>query len=108
MPAVGDRRHRVTIVQPSETITRGEPVVTWSDVATRWASVEPLAGRELWNARQVQPDVTHRVTLRYESGMAINTKWRLRLASGRILDIVSVTRPEERPIDWVLDCKEAV
>lgn len=104
----GQLRHRVAIQEPTETIVRGEPSVTWNTVATRWASLEALAGRELWNARQVQPDITHRVEMRHESGLAINSKWRLLFAGDRVLEILSIRRPLERPINWLLECKEAV
>lgn len=103
----GKLRHRVTIQRPTETIVRGEPVVTWSTIATRFAEIKSSEGRELWNARQVQPDITHRLELRYDSAIAITSKWRL-LLGGRVLEILNINRPEERPIVWVIDCKEAV
>lgn len=104
----GQLRHRLALQSPSETIVRGEAVVTWNTVATRWAKIEALQGRELWNARQVQPDITHRIELRFETGIALTSKWRLLLAGTRVLEILAVRRPEERAINWLLDCKELV
>jgi SPP1 family predicted phage head-tail adaptor len=104
----GKLRHRLAIQSPTEIIVRGEPSVTWNTVATRWAQIEPLTGRELWNARQVQPDITHRIELRHDSSILITSKWRLLLNGTRVLEILSVRRPEERPTNWVIECKEAV
>jgi len=39
----------------------------WTTLATVWAEVLPLAGREGWNARQVDSEITHRVVIRYRS-----------------------------------------
>jgi SPP1 family predicted phage head-tail adaptor len=103
----GKLRHRLAIQSPTEIIVRGELSVTWNTVATRWAQIEPLTGRELWNARQVQPDITHRIELRHDSSIPITSKWRLLLNGTRVLEILSVRRPEERPINWVIECKEA-
>lgn len=56
----------------SYTATRasnGEEVKSWSTVATVWASVEPLSGRELLAARDVRADVTTRIRIRYRTGI---------------------------------------
>jgi len=103
----GKLRHRVAIQRPTETLVRGEPSIAWSTVATRFAEIKSNEGRELWNARQVQPDITHRLELRYDSALPLTSKWRL-LLNGRVLNILAITRPEERPVNWLIDCKEAV
>ncbi len=65
---IGVLDKRITIQQAS--ITRdaiGGPVVTWMDVATVWAHVHPLAGRELINAQSVYAEVTHYMIIRWQS-----------------------------------------
>jgi SPP1 family predicted phage head-tail adaptor len=102
----GQLRERITVQTPTETITAsGEASVTWTTLATRWAEVVPLAGRELFTARQVQPEVTHRVRLRRLAG--ITTKMQL-LYRGRILKILSAIDVGERRVSCELMCKEAV
>ena len=45
----------------------GTTVKTPSLVATRKATITPLSGRELYEARQVGAESTHKVTTRYDS-----------------------------------------
>ncbi len=85
----GKLRHRLTVQEPSRTQDGyGQAVVSFSPRGSRWARFEPLAGRELWQARQVQADATHRVTLRYFAGLA--PAWRLVKDDGRVFQVLSV------------------
>ena len=60
-------RHRITI-QKNTTVrgTSGEAVKGWALFAYRWASVEPLQGRELFAAQQFQSETTVRIKMRYD------------------------------------------
>lgn len=64
-------RHRVTVTRTFGGVqdTYGERAPGATVLGTFWASIEPLNGRELWEAQQVQSDVTHRVRLRYHAGV---------------------------------------
>ena len=69
--SIGERRHRVLF--QTATVSQdayGEPDQTWSDLATRWALVQPMKGRERFAANQVQADVDHRIVCRYDSTLA--------------------------------------
>ena len=102
----GRYRHRVTI--KDKVVARdsyGEEDVTWTNVATIWADVQPIRGREYLELDQAQADVTHRVYVRHRTG--IEPTMRLYLGS-RILQIESVIRPEERKIGLELICRELV
>lgn len=71
----GKLRHRVTIQKPVETQnTYGEPEVRWQDVATVWAQVEPLRGREYFAAKQMVSEVSVRVVIRYMAGVTAKMK----------------------------------
>lgn len=83
----------------------GEPAQEWAQVAQVWASVKPLSGRELWNAQQVQADVTHAVRMRWRQG--VDPKMELDL-NGRRLRILSVLNLEERNRTLELLCQEQV
>lgn len=64
--AAGDLRHRVLIQK--QVTTRDDDGVshaTWIDVATVWASVEPLSAREFIQSGQQQAAITARVVIRY-------------------------------------------
>jgi SPP1 family predicted phage head-tail adaptor len=66
----GELIHYVTVQSPVlSTGPSGERYVSsWTPVAQRWASIEALTGRELWLARQVQSDTTHRIRFRPVAG----------------------------------------
>lgn len=70
-----------------------------------WAHVEPLSGNELFEARQVIPEITHRVTLRYgvPASPEMVFKW-----GDRVLGIISVIDVEERHRELTVACKEIV
>jgi SPP1 family predicted phage head-tail adaptor len=102
----GRLRQRVTIQQKS--VTRNsyeEEIVTWTDVAEVWAEVAPLVGREYLEARQTQADVSHKVRMRYRSG--ILEEMRVYFES-RALEVVSVINVRELGKELVLMCRERV
>lgn len=70
----------------------------WVEVASRWACIEPLTGRELWQAAQVRAELTHRVTVR-AVGLELTAKHRFKFTRGTkvlILNIASVADPDMR------------
>lgn len=114
----GSLRHRVTIQRRTLLAARdaatGERAEEWDDVATVWACIEPLAGRELWQARQVQSDQSHRVTVRYSAlTRGTTTADRLTYAdpgagAARTFNISGVRVPDESR-EWVeFACQEGV
>lgn len=65
MLSAGRLRDRVTI--QTKSVTRdayGAEVVTWATLATVWASVESLSGREYMAAQQVNAERVQRVVIR--------------------------------------------
>lgn len=64
---VGKLRHRVTLQFRTETQDPDTGVMTqgWAEVATVWASVEPLSAREFIASQATQAKVTTRITIRY-------------------------------------------
>ena len=104
---VGRLNKRVTIQERTTTENEyGEPISTWVDVASDIAAaVEPLQGRELFAAQQVQSEVTIRVRIRYRAGI----KAAMRVLYGvRVLDIQSVIDPLEKHAELQLLCAEGV
>ena len=67
-PAVFDK----TLVILKEHIiqdTYGAPQSIWHPFARVMASIEPISGREYWQASQSQSEATVRVIIRYRSGI---------------------------------------
>lgn len=100
----GRLRHRITIQEPV-TAHNGfnEAITTWVTVATVWASVEPISGREFFAAEHVQSEITHRVRVRYRAGIAPTMRV---VFDGRHLMIEAVINYGERGTDLQLMCRE--
>jgi SPP1 family predicted phage head-tail adaptor len=103
---IGKLRHRIAIEQVAETRDAdGSVIEGWSAHATVQASIEPISGREYIAAQSTQADVTHRIRLRYLSG--ITPKMRVNYNS-RIFDILSVINVGERNRELQLMCRESI
>lgn len=101
----GRLRHRVVIQTATEAQdTAGEAIKTWTDAMTTWASVEPLSGRELLRAQEVNAESTIRVRMRYNTHVSQTA--RLLVDSTRILDINSVINTREIGRELELLCSE--
>ena len=102
----GRLRHRVTIQQPTEGAPNsyGETANTWSTLATVWALVQTMSGREGYYAAQVQPDASVQITMRYRED--VTTDMRVSYDS-RYFNILSVI-PDPKNTQLVLACAEAV
>jgi SPP1 family predicted phage head-tail adaptor len=100
----GTLNRRVQLQRPvTDVDAEGRTGDVWTAVATVWATVEPLQGREALLAAQAQTTLTHRVRIRYRTGVTA----RMRLVYGaRIFDIQSVIDTGEARRELVLDCQE--
>lgn len=100
----GTLRHRVVIQE--KVVTRNdfnEEVITWDEVATVWASVEDLSGREFLERRREGAEVTTRIRIRYRSGLhaAMRVTW-----DGRTFNIEGIADPTGRKRELVVMCRE--
>jgi SPP1 family predicted phage head-tail adaptor len=99
----GELRERVTVqIATGATNTLGETVMTWNDSTAVWASVQGVGSRELLTFGQTNVEVSHRVRMRYLSGLTQNMRiaWR-----GRTLEIISLLEHENRSEHEVI-CQE--
>ena len=95
MPA-GPLRHRIQIqslVEELDTYGEAPEQGQWTTDATVWGSVTPLRGREAFEAKQVSPEVSHRVRLRFREG--VTSKNRL-VHRSRVFGIEDVLNVDER------------
>ena len=106
---LGALRHKVTIQEDTGTSKNsyGEVTASWTTLSggSVFAAVEPLAGRELNEARQAHANVSHRVQCRHVAGVTPA----MRIShDGRTLNILGVVNLKER--GWLLEimCEEAV
>lgn len=94
----GRLRHRVTIQSVTETrdTTTGAIATSWADVATVWAAVEPLSGREFLAAQANQAEVVARILIRYRDD--VTAKMRV-VAGSKVYNIRAVLPDKESGID---------
>ncbi len=104
-PEAGRLNKRITIQEPVEgtTDSAGQPTVTWSDVDTVWAWVQPLTGKEGVEAQQKYGEVTHAVVIRYRSD--VTTKCRIELGA-RTLEIKALLNTDEENKELRMVCLE--
>lgn len=86
----GSLRHRVSIENPVDTQdSTGAPIPTWESVAEDLpASIQPLTGRELFAAQQVQSDTTTKITIRWIKG--VTSRMRVLHSLGESPEVVEV------------------
>lgn len=102
----GDLRHQVTIqrlVQGQG--ASGEVTLTWTPFATVWGAVEPLSGREYWQAQQTASETSIRVRVRYLAGVVPTMRV---LYGSRVFEILSIVDQEERHRELQLMCRELI
>lgn len=108
MIRAGLLRHRVTVEKPVKVKEPGYGTssTVWSYVMDYRCRIEPLNGTELFRARQVLADVTHKVTGRWSA--QITPDCRLVLSDGRILEIGSAVNVGERDRELEIMATERV
>lgn len=83
----------------------GEALTTWSTLAVRWASIEPLVGREYMVKSGENSEVTTRIRLRYDSTVATITTADRVNHNGVLYDIDSPPiNPQMRNSEIILMC----
>ncbi len=102
----GSLRHRVLIQRPQAVQSAsGEVTDGWATVASTYASVRPITGRERLTADQVQADVTHTIMMRYRGDFDPTYRVSFR---GRTFHIESVINRDERNRSLELLAREEV
>lgn len=102
----GKLRHRIGIQQVSEVPDEfGGITRTWSTIATRRASISPLRGRERDQARQVTPELSHKIVMRHFEGLT--PKHRIEFDS-RTFEINEVMTTDEIKHMQIIMCIERV
>lgn len=112
----GDLRHRVSIQNRTEVSDGHDGLVeTWATVRSRLAAlVVQLWGKDLQSARQIDPRISHSVTLRFYRDYAADFdggRARVVFHDGdqgdRTLDIVTPPVETESRVALMIQCREA-
>jgi SPP1 family predicted phage head-tail adaptor len=104
---IGRLNTRVTIQRPLRSPGPGGTQIDngWEDIATVWANVRGLSGREYLMAQQAQSEVSHQVTIRYRSDVS---PYHRLMVGGRELQIIAALDPDGRKTQLTLMCQEVV
>jgi SPP1 family predicted phage head-tail adaptor len=103
--AIGKKRKQITVEERGSTANSfGQPGEVWSTVASLWASVETLTGREMQAAQQVRAETTVRVKIRGRA-FAVTALHRIDY-NGRKLKILAAYDPEELGRETWIECAE--
>ena len=101
---IGEMNKRVILQGRVVTQTSSGAVTeTWSNLDTVWAKIQPLKGKEFWQAQQMSSELDVRVTIRYRKN--ISTIERVNYGN-RYFDIVAVIDADEKHRFLELMCKE--
>ncbi len=102
----GDLRRQV-LLQRRSTIQDGfgQRSTSWVDVATTYAEITPLSGRELELAQAIKAEVNHQITIRYRPN--IDSSMRA-VYQGKYYNIHAVIDVEMRHKTLELSCSEGL
>ena len=89
---------RVTYTQDE----MGGVIYTWVPLATVWAAVEPLNGREFFAASTTLSETTTRVRIRYRPDLTVIDRIN---HNGTLYDITAIINPKSGDRELVLMCK---
>jgi SPP1 family predicted phage head-tail adaptor len=102
----GKRDRRVTLrARTPGRDAHGQPIETWTDVATLWAGIEPLRGTQYFAAAQVQTEITARIRIPWQPDV-MPTMQVHDIAANVTYDIVAVIDPSLQRRDLELMCKQ--
>jgi len=83
--------------------TDGAKVDAWTTLATIYAGLFPLRGREFFQSQAVQSELSHRIRIHFRR----NVRPEMRMKYGnRIFDIQAIINPEEANMYLDLMCRE--
>ena len=92
----GPLRHLVEVQRATEgRASDGGVTQTWSTLASRRASIEPLNGREFFEQAATQADISHRIRMRHFEGLTPKDRIVFR---SRVFELEHVRNVNERGV----------
>lgn len=109
--SAGMLTRRIKIQRPS-TIkdSVGAPCRSWLDVATVWADIQPLSGKEAVIANRISAELSHQIIVRYQSlfGNPQQMGQMRVLYKARIFNIHSALNEDEKRTQIILLASEGL
>jgi len=92
----GRLRQKITIQYRADgQDATGAPNGAWTELASVFAAIEPISGREWLASGVVNADITNKITIRYGSEVAAATPAHRVLFGTRIFNIVAIRNIDE-------------
>ena len=103
---IGELRTRLVIQTKTRTTdSMGGGTVTWATFSTVWGSVEQKGANEAFWAKHLEHRVTHKIVIRYLSGVTSD----MRISYGsRFFQIKGIMNWEEKNRYLILNCEEGI
>lgn len=101
-------RHLLAIQEPTRTANGdGTDSIEWLTIQQEWGFIKPLRGLERIEAQKIQSKVTHRIIMRYVSG--VTTEHRLLLVEqDRVFNIAAALNRNEQNQELEIEAVELV
>lgn len=94
MPPIGRLRERLELQSATDTLdSYGQPTRAWATYSTVWANVIPTGGSEPQVADQQNPQVSFKITIRYQAGVSSTHR---AIMGARVFNFQSVLNVDER------------
>jgi len=96
----GKLRHRITLQSQgtSQDPQTGEMIPGWQDVASVWASIDPLSAREFIAAQACQSEVSARIVIRYRADVDATMR---ALHRGKVYNIHGVLADQKSGLEYL-------
>lgn len=106
MLVIGTLKKRITFVGVKEQENRiGQMEFVPCEIKTVWARVEPLRGREYFEAQKINVENAFKITTRFHKGITPDMKIRFR---DRLFEIQTLINPGEMNESLEMMCVEKV
>lgn len=104
--AAGTLRHPITIERYTQSQNAfGEVIEAWGTLLSTHADIQPIRGKEYFESKSINAEVTHRVILRYQAEIKPSDRV---IFNTRVFQIESVINVDERNILHELICIETI
>ena len=91
----GTLRFRAAFLQRQVTVAHGIPSERWATAFSCWCNMEPLSGKEFWEAAAVNRENEVRLTIRFRRDVSPDMRISL---NGVVYDITAITDARNRHV----------
>ena len=102
---IADMRHRITFQKLLDKQDEYGESNEWEDVKIVWADVRPLSGKQFFQAKQINAEISHSIFIRYQDGIKTNMRIKFK---DRYFEILYIINVEEKNKYLKIYCRELI